>query len=131
MWGSAARESSQTARTFTLKVSSHCSSGNLLGAPNVQDPRVVQQKVQTAEAPHRLIQQVFNFARSGNVDWDREGRISNFVSNLFDAIPSPADQRHLRSFPRQSDRACAANSSARTSDDPNLALQTFTHDEPV
>ena len=36
-----------------------------------------------------------------------------------------------RSFPRQSDRARASNSSARTSDDPNLALQTFTHDEPV
>ena len=83
------------------------------------------------QAPHGLIQQVFNFARSGNVGCDRKGRIANFASNLLDAVPSPADQRHLRSFPRQSDRACASNSSARTRDDPNLALQTFTHDEPV
>jgi hypothetical protein len=28
---------------------------------------------------------------------------------------------YLRSFPRQGDRACASNSSASTSDDPNLA----------
>ena len=105
--------------------------GNLLGVSNVQDASVVQQKVQSAEAPNRLIQQALNFARSGNVGWDREGGIANFVSNLLNAIPSPADQRHLRSFPRQSDRACAANSTARTSDDANLALQTFTHDEPV
>jgi hypothetical protein len=97
----------------------------------MQDTRIVQQKIQSAEAPYGLIQQVFNFARSGNVGWDREGRIANFVSNLVDAIPSPADQRHMRSFPRQSDRAYASNSATRTSDDPNLALQTFTHDEPV
>ena len=105
--------------------------GNLLGVPNVEEPRVVQQKVQSAEVLHGLIEQVFNFARFGNVGWDREGGIANFVNNLLDAIPSPADQSHPRTFSRQGYRACASNSSARTSDDPNLALQTFTHDEPV
>jgi hypothetical protein len=74
---------------------------------------------------------MFNFAPSGNIGCDREGRIANLASNLLDAVPSPADQRHLRSFPCQSDGACASNSTARTRDDPNLALQTFTHDEPV
>ena len=72
-----------------------------------------------------------NVARFGNVGWDREGRVADVASNLLDAFLSPTDQYYPRSFPCQTNRACASNSTARTGDDPNLAFQTFAHDDPV
>jgi hypothetical protein len=64
--------------------------GYLLGVSNVQDPGVVQQKVQSAKVAHGLVYQSTDFACFGNVSWNRKRGITNFVSNLFNAIPSPA-----------------------------------------
>src|ERR1700690_1216477 len=99
MWGKAAKESSQNGTNIHVEGLVPLFFCNLLGASGVQYSRVVQQKIQSAELSHGLIEEGFNIHRSGNVGWNREGKIANFVSNLLDAIPSPADQRHLRSFP--------------------------------
>jgi hypothetical protein len=103
--------------------------GNLLCVPNMQDSCIVQQKIQSAKAAHGLVEQATNFARFGNVGWNGKRKIANLLSNLFNAVPSPSDQRHPRPFPRQGYCASASNSTARTSDDSNLAFQTFTHDQ--
>jgi hypothetical protein len=65
--------------------------GYLLGVSNVQDPSVVQQKVYSANVAHGLVYQSTGFARFGTVSWNRKRWIANFVSNLLNAIPSPAD----------------------------------------
>jgi hypothetical protein len=87
----------------------------------MQDTRVVQQKIQSAKAAYGLVQQATDFARFRNVGWERECKVAKLASNLFDAIPSPADQRDPRTIAGQSDGACASDSTARTRDDSNLA----------
>jgi hypothetical protein len=66
----------------------------------MQDSRIVQQKIQSTESAHGLIEQTMDVACIGNVGWDGKRAIANRTSDLLNSIYSPADQRHSGSFPR-------------------------------
>jgi hypothetical protein len=97
----------------------------------MQDSRVVYEKVQSAKATYGFVYQSPNFTWLGYVRRDCKRRITHLPRQCLNPILPPADQRYSRAFAREGDRACASNSAPCPCNDPDLALQTFAHDELV
>jgi hypothetical protein len=71
---------------------------NLLGGSNVQDSRIIQQNIESAEMRHGVLDDAGNFVFLGHIRRERERGGADLTSNFFEERFAPSNERNSCAF---------------------------------